>query len=866
MLSFDMTRSSSFTGLWNRLVGILRSRGSFSRSLAGAHNEALRRKYVFFQKLLSENNRVLSLMADMEEKLSGEFLFDKQYIITSTREVMDSVANIIRNLDAISPGKYRKLNACFQQIRHQITAALSPRKDIRPSEITLPLADLHGGLSEIAGGKMARLGEMRNRINLPVPDGFVITAYASKLFLDTNKLGDKIREMLHGINSDDLQTIEVIGASIRKMIAEAPLPDAVSSRIHSSIDEMKADGQPLFVSVRSSALLEDGDFNFAGQYATILNVSGDDIISCYKEVVSSLFTPRAIFYYKTKGLDEDDLVMAVGVVRMIDTKAAGVMYTADPNDPNRRIVIINAVCGLGKAVVDGLLEPDFYAIEKSTATIVEHKISHQTVMLVCGGSGLVIEQPVPAALQGQPVLTDQQIGNLYEFAIAIERHYGAPQDIEWAVDRQNRIYLLQSRLLKIVVTESDLVSIPRRMKGHAVLLDKGIIACKGIGYGKAFVVTNNSNLSDFPQGAVLVARHTSARYVTIMKKAAAIVTDVGGVTGHMASLSREYGVPTILDTGCATSAIAHGQDITVDAYNANVYAGRIDELLSLGAKKKKPVQHTPLLNTLRNVLTWIAPLNLADPDSRDFRPEACKTIHDITRFAHERVMADMFLLGDGYDQHGGTIALGQEGPLDAHLIDMDGCVVEGLTVATPEDIHSIPFCSFLKGIYSMKWPEPRPADAQGVLGMMMHHATKSEDETYDVGRQSFALIARNYMNFSIRLGYHFSMIEAYAGENRNDNYIRFFFKGGGAAVDRRLRRLKVISEIFKALDFRIAASEDVINASLTKYDASDIMVKLEILGKLTVYTKQLDLVMYNDALVDHHTSEFIGQHIRCASR
>ena len=143
---------------------------------------------------------------------------------------------------------------------------------------------------------------------------------------------------------------------------------------------------------------------------------------------------------------------------------------------------------------------------------------------------------------------------------------------------------------------------------------------------------------------------------------------------------------------------------------------------------------------------------------------------------------------------------------------------------------------------------------------MMQGATVSETETYQTGRQSFALLATNYMNFSIRLGYHFSMVEAYSGKNRNDNYIKYFFKGGGAAVDRRLRRVRVITEILRILDFKVTITEDVINANLTKYNDTDIEKKLEVLGKLTVYTKQLDLVMYNDALTDQHIAAFIKDH------
>jgi pyruvate,water dikinase len=146
--------------------------------------------------------------------------------------------------------------------------------------------------------------------------------------------------------------------------------------------------------------------------------------------------------------------------------------------------------------------------------------------------------------------------------------------------------------------------------------------------------------------------------------------------------------------------------------------------------------------------------------------------------------------------------------------------------------------------------------------MMAHTATIPEQELRKTGEESFSFISREYINFSLRLGYHFSAVEAYAGENMNDNYIRFFFKGGGAVTDRRLRRVRLITEILKKLDFKVKFVEDVIDASITKYKSSAIEDKLEILGKLTVYTKQLDMVMYNDAVTDWYIEEFVKGHMK----
>ena len=213
-----------------------------------------------------------------------------------------------------------------------------------------------------------------------------------------------------------------------------------------------------------------------------------------------------------------------------------------------------------------------------------------------------------------------------------------------------------------------------------------------------------------------------------------------------------------------------------------------------------------------------------------------------------------------------TVVLRAGIPIVAHLLDIDGGVIKkDLRKAAPEDITSIPFSAFLKGMINMRWPEPRPVDARGFFGMVAHTATMSEEQLYKMGGKSYAIISHNYMNFSIRLGYHFSLVEAYAGENMNDNYIKFFFKGGGAATDRRLRRVRLITEIIKKIDFKVKVTGDVINAMLTKYSKSAIEERLEVMGKLTAYTKQLDMVMYNDAITDMFIEDFVRDHVKVST-
>ncbi len=824
----------------------------------------IKEKYTAFQRLLNANNYVLERMADMEEKLLGGNVFDMAYIQTNAKSISDNVLQIIENLNALGKEKYRELFVAHSEIQQKIGRILEETIKVQESDLAIAIDSLGRDTLGIAGGKMHHLGEIKGALNLPVPDGFVISAYAFVQFMNHNALVERISEKMKDLDIRDLQSLNQVSEEICDMIIQSSIPPDLITAIDTAYAELcKRAGRKIMVSVRSSAIREDSEFSFAGQYATFLNIPGDAIFQKYREVVASLFTPRAIFYTKTKGLTEKEMVMAVGVLRMVDASAGGVMYSRDPNDPHSDHILINAVHGLGLWVVDGTVTPDIYRVSRHTdGHISERKISNQDKMLVChAGGGLSVES-VPESRRGEQCISDEQIRVLSRCALQLEEYYGFPQDIEWAVSADQTVYVLQTRPLQMLTSGPE-VCILKGFEDYTIILDRGVIACKGVGTGSVFLLKDEDDLRNFPDGAILVAHHTSPKFVTVMDKAAAIITDIGSATGHMASLSRENQVPTILDTEVATRVLRDGQQVTVDALNCIVYEGRVDELIQIAGKKKEPFRETYAFKTFEKVLRTIAPLTLTDPDSENFRPESCRTFHDITRFAHEMAMREMFNVGtDGGLEGAETVRLIAGIPIDVHVININGGLKEGLKKATAEDVLSIPFSALLRGMKSMKWPGPPPPDAKGFRGAHAKAASVTEEQLRETSTKSFAVVSKHYVNFSIRLGYHFSLIEAYAGENIHDNYIKLFFKGGGAAPDRRLRRIRLIQEILKAIGFGLTVKEDVMHAQLTKYKQPDIEEKLVVLGKLTAYTKQLDMVMFNDAVMNMYIDQFMKDHVK----
>ena len=821
-------------------------------------------RYVYFKRLLSENNTVLEIMADMEEKLSGEYIFDMNYVRTSCSKLVDSVQNIIVNLDKLSKGKYPNLYFAFAKINSKIEATLTNKTEIPVTDFTIPFDSVTKDMVNSVGGKNANLGEIKNKIGLPVPEGFCITAYAFKKFIEFNDLKNKI--ILSSVDIVDMEGLNRISREARDLIMNSQIPPDIESSISNAFSELSRKissraGSPT-ASVRSSAIHEDAKFTFAGQYKTALNVKADNVIENYKRVISSLFNTRAIFYYKSKGFEEEDMVMAVGVVEMIDAKASGVMYSSDPTDAEKNDIIINAVWGLGKYAVDGTVAPNVYIVSRDEPrTILEKTTPVQEVMLKCNPKEDVVEVEVPEEIRAASCLTDDQIKFLADYALVLEKHYNIPQDIEWVLDEKNKFFILQTRPLRIL-KEKPVKNIQAITDGYKILINKGQIACKGVGAGKVFFVKNDEDLQKFPEGAVLVAKHTSPKFVKVMNKASAIVADVGGITGHMASLSREYNVPTLLDTQVAMKTLEAGKEITVDAINGNIYEGRIEELIEAG-KRENPFKDTAVFKFLRALLNNIVPLKLIDPEDEKFSPDYCETFHDITRFAHEVAMKEMFQIADSPNipniRKREAVKIEVKIPLEIYVIDLDGGIKSDSKKITPDQILSIPMNALLQGMMAMEWPGPPPINVKGFFSVIASTAMQPHSEKL-LWEPSFAIISREYMNFNIRLGYHIQTVEAFVGDNINDNYVRFLFKGGGASIDRRARRTRLIKEILELTDFDVKRTGDVLDARVTKYDKSNLLKKLGILARLTAYTKQLDMTLFNDAMVDWYIKEFLSKY------
>lgn len=840
--------------VWQRLAK--KDRGNIQAALA--------EKYANFQRLLAANNAVLTLMADMEEKLSGDFLFDLQYIRASVSQLAGETAALVEALNNLGDHRYGSLVDSFRRIIGEVEDVLSRRRAIPQAPLTMSFDQLNLEMAEMVGGKNANLGEVRNRVGLPVPPGFAISTYAYKVFLDYNQIAARIDDLLGFWRIDDLDGLVVVSEELKSMVNLAQVPPALETAIQEAYEELclQEQNRPL-LAMRSSAVGEDLSLTFAGQYATYLNIPPAEMANRYKDILASLFTPRALFYYKTRGFNEEEMAMGAAVLPMINARASGVLFTRQPEAADQDAVLINAVWGLGRYAVGGVIDPDYYLVAYDPpGKILEQRIPAKEVMLVNAPGGGVQEAPVPPEKVNAPCLEPRHLQQLAQWAAILEAHYQRPQDVEWALDFEDRLWLLQSRQLHIP-SKGPPEGTARTLKQYPVLLDQGNVACRGVGAGPVVLVRRDEDLKDFPQGGVLVARHTSPKYVTVMPQAAAIITDHGSPTGHMALLAREFQVPTILNTGKATQVLRPGQEVTVDANYNNVYAGIIPELLGPPQARMNDLADSPVFRTLKEVLKKVIPLNLLNPQSETFTPANCHTIHDLVRFAHEYSMREMFkLTADEVPDGAEVVDLDSGLPFKVRILDLGGGLKRGWkSKVRPEQITSIPFKAFWQGLAAMRWPQAKPAGAKSFSSVFV----KSEEEVAQGAEpyrdQSYVVLSKNYMNFSIRLGYHLSAVEAYVSDQINDNYITFTFRGGGSTPERRERRARLIEAIIDRMDLHYERKGDTIKARIAKYSPEQMAQKLILFGKLTLYTKQLDMVLFSEGIVDWYIKDFIREHV-----
>lgn len=834
---------------------------------AQAARAANRLKFHHFKLLLAANGKALDIMAEIEKALSGRALFGMTFVRAKCTAAGVNAFQTIRHLDLLAPRTYTRLYDRFAEIQAGLDAALAPARVERPGRLVVPLAEVDAAQADLVGSKMASLGDLARVLDLPVPPGFVITAAGFDAFMAQGGLKDEIARLLQAADARSMDDRFRLSSAISERIVHTPLPAALEADMAAAYAALEAATRPgVRVSVRSSALGEDAEgASYAGQFLSLLNIPGRSLAAAYREVVASMYGLPALNYRLSRGIRDEDAAMCVGIMAMVPARSGGVAYSRNPVNIRDDAVIISATFGLPRVVAEGRGPADLFAVSRGDPPVIRvRRIADKTGMFACDPEADACRFRPGGGQRAEPSLSDPEVLELARLAAALEEHAGAPQDMEWAVDRDGRIFILQCRPLSrseaLGQPYLDLAPEP----SWPILAGDGCTASPGVACGRAHRVRDESDALRFPPGAVLAVGRALPKWGSLIPYASALVTEQGGLTGHLASIAREFAVPAL--TGCAKvlDRLEDGRMVTVDADAGRIYDGCAESLLEQAAVRPNRLEGSPVHTLLAAAARLITPLNLLDPDSSEFRIRNCRTLHDITRFCHEKAVLEMFCLkapDEGADAS--AKRLFDKVATQFWVVDLeDGFVRE------PEDqwiriehIASIPMLALWAGISAIPWSGPPRMDARGFMSIVAQAA--SNPNLVPAARGEYAerntfIISRNFVNLQTRFGFHFCIVEAFVGDRPSQNYVLFRFQGGAADLERRRRRARFITDILAGLGFTVRLNEDALSARLEGFEAQAMQLRLKIVGYLTQHTRQLDMIMNDPQATARHRDKILG--------
>jgi pyruvate,water dikinase len=794
----------------------------------------LRLKYEAFKELLRHDKKSLEIITDLEELLHQGEWADWARVESLVRALRWSVGSLIRALVGMQPPAYHDLEEQFHRLELSLIDAVTlPEADCRPP-YTQTLFEA-GAAPDLAGGKAHTLGRILRETGLPVPEGFVITTHAFSLFLHHNDLRHRLDELLAQVRLDDWDRLVELSREMRSMIGEGEIPPEVQGEIRRRLEDSRRQGLPGLWVFRSSALSEDGEASFAGQYASLLKVPDSEATLSYKKVLASKYAPRALAYRLRSGLADQETPMAVLVLQMIEPVVSGVVYTWEPQPPagEAPCLAIYAIPGLGASLVDGSTVPEVHYLSRERPP----RLLATVVSPNC---------PLESGSPGSGCLAPEAAVSLAGWGMTLEKLGGCPQDLEWCQDNHGRLFLLQSRPLKTgPAAGPDLQETEGSPEiTQPVVLQGGMTASPGLGMGKVWLVRREDELGEVPEGAVLVSSTLPPAFAGIIQRLRAVVTDGGSRASHFAAVAREYGLPVLVGAMDATRRLTPGQTVTVDASHGRIYLGEVESLKKhTGQEAVKP--DTPFATRLRALMSFISPLHLLDPASPEFNPGNCRSINDLVRFSHEKGMAEMFSL---VGRQGRGLArarrLATELPLVMYVLDLEGGLdrqAQGARTIEPQFITSEPMRACWEGL-----SHPDVVWRQGLL-----HLDWEELDRISAGivslksarLASYAILSQNYLHLVLRFGYHFAVLDTLCSDTPEANYIAFRFKGGGGNFEQRLWRVQLIQTVLEWAGFTVKTRGDLLDARFDRQEARYILPRLTLLGLLQGQTCLLDVAL-----------------------
>ena len=529
---------------------------------------------------------------------------------------------------------------------------------------------------------------------------------------------------------------------------------------------------------------------------------------------------------------------------MINPRVAGVIYTRDPENEGSDRMLINAVRGLAEELVQGRANADvFLASRKEAGVVLEQRPASREVSDKNSGVSL----------------GPSHVKILVESALRIEKHFGCPQDIEWAIDQSGQLAILQARELRLAEGR-----LRQALSGKlpVPLLSGGATIFAGRAVGDAWILRPGRSLDSVPEAALMVVDQATPDLAIVLPKVAGLIATLGNPAGHAATLIREFGVPSVFGVADATTAIKDGQSLSLDATRRTVYGGilwpNMQDQVRLRVRNPLRPKSTGFLSER------ILALNLVDPQAVSFRPKSCRTIHDIVRFVHEKAVEAIFEIGDKQARQSAqtTMTLETDMPLNLKVLNLGGGITPSARESSgikPEEITSLPFQALWRGITSpgIKWTGRNRINASGFASVIASSLSQGGRPARELGANNYLMVAADYLCLNSRLAYHFAMVDSMIGDAAENNYVNFRFRGGGAGAERRSLRAQFLAQVLLHSNFGVNRQGDLVTAWLRRYPLNASEQGLLLIGRLMGCARQLDMLLNSSNDVKEYVEKFL---------
>ena len=774
----------------------------------------IQKKYSAFEQLRHSDVAALEIISRLEEIRQRNLPCDLEHIKALCTLLHERTQDLTRCLSSFHPLRYALLTNYQQKYSfYALLALLEDEPSVDPpfaSSLSQPAAE------ELAGGKGAALAHINCRLKLPVPSGIVVTTRAFHRFLAHNRLREFIDRELAWLGPGAKQEYAQVSRRIQDRIQDSEIPADIRQEVELALQDHGLDQASL--AVRSSAVAEDAQSSFAGQYESLLRVQPQDWDRAYLSVLASKYSTHALYYRIKQGYTDRQTPMAVVIMPMLFPAVSGIMYTRREHDPSCMDVFM--VKGEGQELAAGS--------------------SYQA------RAELRSRQGQWTALQIQEgFLAPDTLESLYRAGRSLDQAFGSAQDVEWVLDAAGHLYIVQSRPLHFYAPRAAAAD-----PGHeAPVLGRGQWVSSGQASGPLYRMDDKGSPFEVPLGCILLRDTLPPELTPVLDRVGAVLATQGSPACHFASVAREANIPVLCNaTGLMDTA--SGRQISVDADLGLIYSGAV---FSRPVQQPDRTGSSEVMRRLDRALPSIAALNLRDPGTDDFRIQGCRSLHDIVRFAHESGVREMFsLVGRRGLNRFGAKRLDSGLPLVMHVLDVGSGLLPESRKAKAigmDQIQSQPMLSLWDGLASpgVHWdPNILHYDWDAYFKSGTHFTAVEKSTQFS----SYAIVAKDYVHAMLRFGYHFAVVDAVVCDAVEHNYLHFSFKGGGGKDVQRLYRLRVIARVLERFGFGLKLTADMLEAWYDRKGKEATSENLTILGFVMGKTVLLDMRIEDEAKID----------------